>query len=136
MNETIKHLELIQSVINRMAQVSFIIKGWAVTLVAGLLALAVNAECWYYSLLALLPALVFWGLDAFYLRQERLFRHLYDNVRLGQAASKVPLFSMDTTEYQVEVNSWLSTLKAPTILSLHGLIAAVAIAVTIVIRLS
>ena len=36
----IKHLEMVQDVIKRMASNSFILKGWAVTLVAGIMALA------------------------------------------------------------------------------------------------
>lgn len=35
MDGKIKHLELVQGVINRMANNSFMLKGWAVTLVAG-----------------------------------------------------------------------------------------------------
>ena len=35
MENKIKHLEIIQGVINRMAGNSFALKGWAVTLVAG-----------------------------------------------------------------------------------------------------
>ena len=36
MDKKLKHLELVQSVINRMASNSFMLKGWAVTLVAGI----------------------------------------------------------------------------------------------------
>ena len=36
MDNKIKHLELIQGIINRMAGNSFMLKGWAVTLVAGI----------------------------------------------------------------------------------------------------
>lgn len=35
-----KYLEFLQSVINRMASNSFMLKGWAVTLVAGIFVLA------------------------------------------------------------------------------------------------
>ena len=40
MSDKLKHLEFIQGVINRMGQNSFLIKGWTVTLVAALFALA------------------------------------------------------------------------------------------------
>ena len=40
MEDKRKHLELVQGVINRMAGNSFMLKGWAVTLVAGIFALA------------------------------------------------------------------------------------------------
>jgi len=117
MSDTAKHLELIQGIISRMAQVSFIIKGWTVTLVAGLLAFAVNSGSWYYGLLALLPTFVFWGLDAFYLRQERLFRYLYEKVRLGPTESGVPLYSIGTQSYSMKVvKSWSRILWAPTVI--------------------
>ena len=75
------HLEMIQGVINRMASNSFMLKGWAVTLVAGIFALAAKDADKLYFIITYVPILVFWGLDAFYLRQERLYRKLYDKVR-------------------------------------------------------
>ena len=75
-----KHLEMIQVVINRMANNSFLLKGWAVTLVAGIFALASKDTNKIYFLIAYVPIVVFWGLDAYYLRQERLYRKLYDKV--------------------------------------------------------
>lgn len=76
-----KHLELIQGVINRMANNSFLLKGWAVTLVVGILALATKEMSREYFAIAYIPILTFWGLDSYYLFQERLYRSLYDNVR-------------------------------------------------------
>lgn len=40
MENRIKHLELIQVIITRMAGNSFMLKGWAVTLVSGIFVLA------------------------------------------------------------------------------------------------
>ena len=40
MEKKLKHLELVQGVISRMANNSFMLKGWAVTLVAGIFVLA------------------------------------------------------------------------------------------------
>lgn len=75
------HLELIQGVINRMANNSFMLKGWAVTLVAGIYALASKDADKVYFFFTYVPIIVFWGLDAYYLRQEKLYRKLYDKVR-------------------------------------------------------
>ena len=82
MENKIKHLEIIQGVINRMAGNSFALKGWAVTLVAGIFALASKDADKLYFLVAYIPIIVFWGLDSYYLLQERLYRSLYDKVRL------------------------------------------------------
>jgi hypothetical protein len=76
-----KYLELIQSVINRMANNSFMLRGWTVTLVAGIFALAGKDTDKLYFLVAYIPVITFWGLDAYYLLQERLYRALYDKIR-------------------------------------------------------
>lgn len=90
-----KHLEMIQGVINRMASNSFLLKGWAVTLVAGIFALSSKDADKLYFLIAYIPILVFWGLDAYYLLQERLYRKLYDKICLLQEQSVD--FSMDAS---------------------------------------
>lgn len=93
----IKHLEMIQGVINRMASNSFMLKGWAVTLVAGIMALAAKDTDKMYFLVAYIPIIIFWGLDSYYLLQERLYRELYKkicstdddvNINFSLAASK------------------------------------------------
>lgn len=82
MENKIKHLELIQGVINRMANNSFMLKGWAVTLLAGIFVLAGKDTDSLYFLVAYIPVIVFWLLDSYYLYQERLYRALYEKVRL------------------------------------------------------
>ncbi|WP_418328806.1 hypothetical protein [Ruminococcus sp.] len=76
----IKHLEMIQAVINRMASNSFMLKGWAVTLVAGIMALSAKDTDKMYFLVAYIPIIIFWGLDSYYLLQERLYRSLYKKI--------------------------------------------------------
>ncbi len=80
-NNKIKHLEMIQGVINRMASNSFMLKGWAVTLAAGIFALASKDADKMYFLITYVPVIVFWVLDSYYLLQERLYRDLYNDVR-------------------------------------------------------
>ncbi len=117
----LEHLKMIQSVIARMAQNSFLVKGWSVTLVTAVMALTLRDSNKGFVLLALYPALVFWGLDAYYLRQERLFRELYDTVR-GSATDSAAAFSMDTSQFDRVVPSWWSTLFALTVVALHGMV--------------
>lgn len=81
MDNKVNHLEMIQGVISRMASSSFALKGWAVTLVAGIFALSSKDADKLYFLVAYIPIVVFWGLDAYYLLQERLYRALYNKVR-------------------------------------------------------
>ena len=82
---------MIQNTITRMANNSFLLKGWAVTLLAGIFALVWEKDGLLHYLLAYIPVFMFWFLDAYYLQQERLYRGLYDEVR--QSGTNI-LFSM------------------------------------------
>ena len=128
----VKHLEMIQAVVSRLAGNSFSIKGWSITLVSALFALAAKDANKTYAFLALLPALCFWGLDAYYLRQERLFRKLYEALRpFATITIQEPgkqLFSMRTGCVAHLVKPWFCTLFSPTIVCLHGpILVAIAI---------
>jgi len=98
MEKRIKHLELIQGIINRLSSNSFMLKGWAVTLVAGIFAISSKDADKMYFLIAYIPVIVFWFLDAYYLGQERLYRCLYDEVRAKQETEID--FSLDPTPFK------------------------------------
>ncbi len=111
-----KHLDLVQGVIERMARNSFLLKGWSVTLVAALLALAEKDADSRQVAIALLPALTFWGLDGYFLAQERLFRKLYE--RIIDSDQTVPPYSLKTEVCSFPV--WLDAARSPTLLAFHG----------------
>lgn len=74
-----KEIDLIQGCINRMASNSFMLKGWAVSIVAVVLALAdkdINLD--FLCLVVLIPLISFWYLDAFFLYTEKLYRKMYE----------------------------------------------------------
>lgn len=114
MEKKIKHMEMIQGVVNRMASNSFALKGWTVTLVAGIFALASKDTEKMYFLVAYVPIIIFWGLDTYYLLQERLFRALYDKVR-NMKEDDID-FSMNTLlqEFKTEKNTFWSCFKSNT----------------------
>lgn len=122
MEEKIKHLEMIQGVINRMAKNSFLLKGWSVILVSALFALAAKDSNTYFILLAYFPALVFWILDGYFLQQERLFRELYNKVR--EMKNEKIDFSMDTSVVKEKVKCWFCVCFSKTLLIFHGVIIA------------
>lgn len=80
MDNKIKHLEMIEAVIERMAKNCFQLKGWAMTLVAAICALSTQGSDKKFIILAFVPILGFWILDSFYLQQERKYKLLYKNV--------------------------------------------------------
>ena len=81
MESKIKHLEMIQSIIQRMANNSFILKGWTVSLIVAIFALADRMLNQSYFAFAYIPVITFWFLDAYYLQLERKYVMLYNNVR-------------------------------------------------------
>jgi hypothetical protein len=112
-----KHLDLIQGVIGRLAGNSFSVKTWAVGLIAVLGGLAAKDANTRMACALLLPALCFWGLDAYYLRQERLFRKLYDGAVRGD--KRAPLYSLDATPFAADVGGIGKAAYSPTVCWLH-----------------
>lgn len=130
MEAKIKHLEIIQNVINRMANNSFLLKGWSVVLVSALFALAANGSNIFFIYLACFPALAFWILDGFFLWQERLYRKLYDKVR-EKSSSEID-FSMDTSPMVEEVDPWLKVIFSKTLNIFHGIIVGTILIVMLI----
>ena len=124
-NNKIKHLEFIQSTITRMNQNSFQIKGWMITLVSALLALYASSEKVVYILIAIVPAVVFWFLDASYLQQERRFRGVYNDVAgLSPDDSRITVreFEMPIQKYQCGKYCYFNVLFSRTIFPLYGIV--------------
>lgn len=89
-----KHLEMIEEVIERMGNNSFQLKGWAVTLVALVGALASQGSDKRFFLLAFIPLFSFWFLDSYYLQMERKYKVLYK--RVSKKNDNEIDFDMDT----------------------------------------
>ena len=83
--EKLKYFEFIQNVINRMAQNSFILKGWIVTLASGLMALAAHESDKRFIAVIYFCAPLFFMLDGYFLHQERMFRELFREAVDGKA---------------------------------------------------
>jgi hypothetical protein len=98
----LKELDIIQSIINRMASNSFLIKGWTITLVVVTLLLKGKE---YQVWIAFIPLVVFWMLDAYFLQRERMYRKLYDWVRKNRLLTDENLFDMDASRFKKEVDS-------------------------------
>lgn len=132
MENKIRHLEMIQGVINRMASNSFALKGWAVTLVAGIFVLAGKDTNKMYFLVAYIPVVVFWWLDAYYLLQERLYRSLYEKVR-NTDENRID-FSLKATpsEFNSSNNCFCSCLFSKTILGFYAPLAFVCTGIIVI----
>lgn len=126
MDTKIKHLEMIQAVVNRMAGNSFLIKGWAVTLVSAIFALAASGSKFEFILICYFALPVFWMLDSYYLHQERSYRSLFESVRTKTTETD---FSMDASVFDSQNNSWASSAFSKTMLIFYGGTIAIVILV-------
>lgn len=124
----LKHLEMLQQVITRMASNSFLVKGWSITLISALLAFAAKDKIIVMAGVAVLPWLAFWMLDGFFLRQERLFRKLFDHCR-SQPQDSSTDFSMNTQPVSDTVDSWIKVMFSKTLLIFHGVLGLLIAAV-------
>lgn len=118
-DKKIKHLEMIQGIITRMNQNSFMLKGWMITIVSALLAIYADKGNTTYIFVALVPVLIFWFLDTYYLQQERKFRGLYNDIVDGK---DIPLFQMPINKYDKKKDckySYCSVFWSPTIAGLY-----------------
>ena len=78
-DELFKEIDLIQGCINRMSQNSFMLKGWALTIFAGVTAFTkgenfsdpITLVC-----TTVIPFVCFWFLDSFFLRTEKKYRKM------------------------------------------------------------
>jgi hypothetical protein len=110
----------------------FFLRGWTITLLTGIFAIAVSKEVnKRYFLLAYFLLFIFWILDGYFLSQERKFRCLYDDVRkLDETEID---FCMRTNKYlKFWRNKWLGAILSATLLWFY---VPVALAMLLVLRL-
>ena len=131
MDAKLKHLELIQGVINRMAHNSFLLKGWSVTLISALFALAAKDSNQFFIYLAYFPCVTFWSLDGFFLWQEKMYRKLYEKVSTSSPESID--FDMNASKYKSEVDSWFSVCFSITLRMFYGVIFGVIVLMMLII---
>lgn len=127
MEGKLKHLELIQGVVNRLSTNSFLLKGWSVVLVSALFALSAPTANPGFIFLAYFPAFIFWGLDGYFLWQEKMFRDLYNEVREQEETD----FSMDAKA--ASKKTLMGSIFSSTIVAFHGVVVFAIVVVMLII---
>lgn len=115
-----KEIDLVQSCINRMAQNSFMIKGWAFAILAALVALTSDtisktALC----VVAITIIICLWILDAFFLKTEKMYRKKYDWILAERPkGNREYLYNLNPTVPKEAVQntmSWIRTMFTKTL---------------------
>lgn len=128
----LKEIDIVQDIIKRMAFNSFMIKGWAITLVVVALLLK-GAK--HQVLIAFIPLLVFWFLDAYFLWQERMYRKLYDWVISNRLNTDEHLFDMNAYRFKDAVQSRFRIMFSITLGWFYGSIAILTVIYTVILFL-
>ncbi|MEK7990432.1 MAG: hypothetical protein VSS52_005450 [Thiotrichaceae bacterium] len=112
-----KEIDLIQHVAQRMSSTSFLIKGWTITLVAIIFSSRTQVDA---LPLVIIPIILFWILDAYFLHQGRLYRNLYEWTIKNRMQTTEHLFSLDASRFKSQVGSHWKVMFSFTLLLFYG----------------
>ena len=131
-----EYLQMLQEPICRMSTISAIFKGFAATIVAGISVISyASTNAWILGL-SFLPVLAFAVLDIYYLKLERKFRFLFEQVRLDKHEID---FSMKLTNDPLEIISARARtgdcIKSPSIYLFYPLMLLI-LATVLVLKLT
>jgi len=116
-NEELKYLEFIQNIITRMNSNSFYIKNWSITIISAFIAIFASTKDNSFILFSMIPTIVFWLLDSYYLNLERKYRKLYNEITgVNEGKSNRTVFDMSIQEYK---SSFWKTFFSFTIMILY-----------------
>jgi hypothetical protein len=106
----VKQLEMVQAIIARLANYGATLKNYCITLTTAIFGFAITLQRPVVTLLAMLPVVVFAGLDVQFLRTERRFRALFDELSQQNWDTRpsftINLSSTPTISYLSVVCSW------------------------------
>ena len=118
-----KEIDLIQECIRRMAHNSFMVKGWALTVFAGVTAFTHGDNFNDYILLicsTIIPFVCFWLLDTFFLHTERRYRKVYE-VMLEKRRKGDLSGQFELNPHNVSINCFGKTMFSTTLALFYGI---------------
>ncbi|MDD3715662.1 MAG: hypothetical protein PHT46_01000 [Candidatus Marinimicrobia bacterium] len=118
-----KEIDLIQSCISRMAHNSFLIKGWAISIVAVVLALTEKTtDNYMITAILIIPLICFWFLDAFFLQTEKKYREMYVDVLVKRKNDNDEfLYDLNPKRYDEKVKSKFRLMFSKTLGWFYGI---------------
>ncbi len=134
--QVVRHLEITQGVINRLANNSFLIKGWSMAILAAAILFIARSNSIYSEYLILIFLILilifgFWLLDGYFLWQERLFRGIYDDVRQQEETD----FKMNIpAQLKKANNKWINSVCSLTLRIFYGVEIVFIVTVFFVLR--
>lgn len=116
----IEEIKLVQDILKRMSANSFLIKGWTLTLVVATLLFKADDKVAKQIPLACIPLFMFWFLDTYYLRQEKLFRRLHCWIIKHRLNTDEFLLDFATSRFEKDVPGFWKVAVSKTLLGFYG----------------
>lgn len=113
----VEEVKIIQDVIKRMANNSFNVKTWTITLIVATLLFKGSDK---HILIAFIPLFAFWFLDSYYLRQERLFREVHNWITSYRLENEDKLFYLNPTKFNDKVQKTIRIMFSVSTLPFYG----------------
>lgn len=122
-NNLHKEIDLIQNCINRMARNSFMLKGWAISVLAVVLALTADRlNPLFLFCSVFIPLLCFWYLDAFFLRTEKMYRKMYEWVLKERKEGRMDFqYDLDPSRFKNQVETHCCVMFSKTLRVFYGI---------------
>lgn len=127
-----KEIDLIQNCIQRMSNNSFLIKGWLITIIAGVVTLSHENMNVSIFLILVFATIIFWGLDAFFLRTEKKYRKMYTwMLEQRKLDSRELQYDLEPKRFDNQVESVLKLMFSPTLAGFYLCVLIAVIFVTV-----
>lgn len=114
-----KEIDLIQGCIGRMSKNSFMLKGWALTIFAGVIAVTKASllnDLVVLSCCIFVPLCCFWILDAFFLHTEKKYRKMYEWVLKNRKEGNLDFqFDLNPQRFSNDAGCYFRTLFSITL---------------------
>lgn len=127
-----KEIDLIQNCINRMSNNSFLLKGWLITIIAAVVTLSQKDLNIVVFFVLFFSTLIFWGLDAFFLRTEKEYREMYEwMLEKRRQNSRELQYDLNPKRFDSQVGSIFCIMRSPVLAGFYLYILITVILVTL-----
>ena len=129
--KVVEHLKMTQAIINRLANNCVLVKGWSMTIILAVMVLITKHEIQSPYFVPVFLILPIWILDGYFLRQERLFRQVYSEIRVQSDTD----FEMNPTKHRNKPKcSRLSAFFSLTLVIFYSVEIAFTIGVFVIVK--
>ncbi len=119
-----KQIDLIQDCIKRMANNSFLIKGWAIGILT--IAMILLKEISIIGILiCFIPLISFWYLDSFFLMTEKHYRFMYEKLIKTNPEVEINLdfYDLNPQKYREKIEQ-IDVMLSATLIGFYGSLCA------------